>query len=163
MKNNLFNNLLLFSLFGIALGFFGKLYEGVVVAPKMLDSSMERMLFWHDFYSVINPIIFYIPLLPLATITLAILYFKTPKLKAELKKRLGLASIFQIVALALTFYIVTQINLKLYFGDVEKYADVIPSKTLLLNILSVVRLVFAAIALTFIFKAYTETQKAENI
>jgi hypothetical protein len=162
MKANLFKNLLLFSLFGIALGFFGMLYEGVVLGPKMLDSSVERMLFWRDFYSAINPIIFYIPLLPLATISLVILYFMTSKLKPELKKRLGLASIFQIIALALTFYIVTQINLKLCFSDIEKYAAVIPFKTLLFNILSAARLVFAALALIFIFKSYIQTQKAEN-
>lgn len=163
MKNNLFNNLLLFSLFGITLGFFGMLYEGVVLGPKMLDASMQRMLFWHDFYSVINPIVFYIPLLPLATITLVILYFKTPKLKTELKKQLGLAGIFQIAALAVTFYIVTQINLKFYFGDFEKYAGIIPFKTLLFNILSIIRLVLAAITLIFIFKAYIQARKAELI
>src|SRR5437868_2512341 len=146
MKNKLFNNLLLFSLFGIALGFFGMLYEGVVLGPKMLGGSMQRMLFWNDFYSVINPIVFYIPLVPIATILLVILYFMTPKQKTELKKRLGLAGIFQIVALALTFYIVTQINLKLCFGDVKKYAPIIPSKTILFNILSITRLIFAAIA-----------------
>jgi hypothetical protein len=162
MKNNAFNNLLLFSLFGIALGFFGMLYEGIVFVPKMLESSMQRMLFWRDFYSVINPIVFYIPILPLATIALLISYFRTPKIKTQLKKQLGLASLFQIVALALTFYIVTQINLKFYFGGVEKYADVIPVKTLLLNILSVIRLVLAALALTFVFKAYIISQKAEN-
>jgi hypothetical protein len=75
MQNKLFNNLLLFSLFGIALGFFGMLYEGVVLIPKMLDSTMQRMQFWHNFYSVINPIVFYVPLLPIATIVLILLYF----------------------------------------------------------------------------------------
>src|SRR5258708_38618719 len=110
MKSKLFNNLVLFSLFGIALGFFGILYEGVVYGPKLLDVSMERMLFWKDFTSTISPIVYYFPLTHLATITLVVLYFMTPKEKTNFRKRLKLASIFQIASLALTFYILTQIN-----------------------------------------------------
>jgi hypothetical protein len=162
MKSKLFNKLLLFSLFGIALGFFGILYEGSVFIPKMLDSSMTRMLFWKDFYAVLNPIIYYLPLLPMATGISVFLYFKTPKQKTELKKRLKLASIFQIVSLAFTFYIVTQINLKLCFSNIEKYADVIPARVVLLNILSVFRLALTAIALASIFKAYIQAQKDQN-
>ena len=162
MKSKLFNNLVLFSLFGIALGFFGILYEGVVYGPKLLDVSMERMLFWKKFTSVISPIIYYVPLVYPATITLVVLYFKTSKQKAELKKRLRRASIFQIASLALTIYILTQINFKLRFGNLEKYADTIPGKVVLFNILSVFRVTLAAIGLAFIFKAYIQTQKSEN-
>jgi predicted membrane protein len=162
MKGKVFNNLVLFSLFGIALGFFGILYEGVVYGPKLLDTSMERMLFWKNFTSVISPIIYYVPLVYLATITLAFLYFKTPKQKAELRKRLKLATIFQIASLALTIYILTQINFKMRFGNLEKYADTIPGKTILFNILSVLRMALAAIGLTFIFKAYIQTQQEQN-
>ena len=162
MKNKLFNNLVLFSLFGIALGFFGILYEGVVYGPKLLNVSMERMLFWKNFTSVISPIIYYVPLVYLATITLVVSYFKTSKQKAELKKRLKLASIFQIASLALTIYILAQINFKLRFGNLEKYADTIPGKVFLFNILSVFRVALAAIGLTFLFKAYIQTQKSEN-
>jgi hypothetical protein len=162
MKSKLFNNLLLFSLFGVALGFFGILYEGIVNVPKMLDSSMARMLFWKNFYAAISPVPYYIPLVPLATITLVVLYFKTPKQKMELKNRLKLAAIFQIISLALTFYIVKQINLKLYFSDIEKYGGLIPAKTLLVNIISVARVVITAIALASIFKAYIQTQKDKS-
>jgi len=159
MKSKLFNNLLLFSLFGIALGFFGILYEGVVYGPKLLDVSVERMLFWKNFTSIISPVIYYVPWVYLATITLVVLYSRAAKQKAELKKRLKWASIFQIASLALTIYILTQINFKMRFGNLEKYADIIPGKVILFNILSVFRMAFAAIGLTFIFKAYIQTQK----
>jgi hypothetical protein len=159
MKSKLFNNLLLFSLFGTALGFFGMLYEGIVFTPKMLDTSMARMHFWKDFYATLNPIIYYIPLVPVATVVAVFLFFKTSKQNTELKKRLKWASIFQVAALVLTFYIVKQINPKLCFSDIEKYAGVIPGKVLLINILSVFRVILAATALTFIFKAYIQTQK----
>lgn len=163
MKNKLFNTLLLFSLFGVALGFFGMLYEGIVVIPNMLDTSPQKMQFWHSFYLVINPIVFYIPLVPVATMLLLILYFNTLKQKSEIKKHLGRAGVAQIVAMVLTFFIVTKINLKLYLSDIEKYADIIPFKMLLINILSVIRLMFSAIALFFVFKSYIKTQQQATI
>ncbi len=162
MKNKVFNNLLLFSLFGIALGFFGILYEGVVYGPKFLDTSMERMHFWKNFMSVISPITFYIPWDPLATIVLVVLYFSASKQNTEVKKRLGWASILQVLSLLLTFYILTQINFKMSFANLDKYADVIPGKVLLFNILSVCRIVLAAIALAFTFKTYIHTQKVQS-
>src|ERR1700722_3566113 len=102
MKTKLFNGLLLFSLFGVALGFFGILYEGLVYGPKLLDTSMERMLVWKGFFYVINPLVFYIPWVWLGSIVLVVLYFITPKLKAEIKNRLKWASILQLVSLAVT-------------------------------------------------------------
>jgi hypothetical protein len=162
MKTKLFNGLLLFSLFGVALGFFGILYEGLVYGPKLLDTSMERMLVWKGFFSVINPLVFYIPWVWLGSIVLVILYFITPKLKVEIKNRLKWASILQLVSLAVTLYIVTQINFKLCFSDIGKYADVIPGKAFLFNILSVFRVAITAIALAFLFKGYIQTQKELN-
>lgn len=159
MKPKLFCNLLLFSLFGIALGFFGILYEGIVYGPKFMDVSMERMLFWKSFTSVISPIPYYIPIYPLATILLVFLSFSTPKEKPEYRKRLQAASLFQIASLVLTFYILTQINFKGSFGDIGKYAAEIPHKVLLFNVLSVLRIGLGAIALTFTFKAFIQTQK----
>jgi hypothetical protein len=154
MQPRLFNKLLLFSLFGIALYFFGILYEGVVYGPKLLDTSMERMLFWKNFTSVISPIIYYVPWVYLATIALLVLYFKTPKEKTELKKRLKWASLFQVISLVLTIYILSQINFKMSFGDLEKYAEAIPGKVILFNILSILRLALAAIALINVFRSY---------
>jgi hypothetical protein len=162
MKNKLFNNLLLFSLFGIALGFFGILYEGVVYGPKMLDISTERMLFWKSFTSIISPVIYYVPWVYAATIVLLVLYSGTPKQKAELKKRLGWASLFQVASLAFTIYILTQINFKMRFGNLEKYADTIPGEVILFNILSVLRIAFAATGLVIIFKTYVQIQKNEK-
>jgi len=158
MKTKYFNNLLLFSLFGIALGFFGILYEGIVYGPKFLDTSMERMLFWKNFTTIISPLAYYTPWVGLATFTLVVLYFMTSKQSILLKNRLKWASIFQILSLAITLYILTQINFKQSFGDIQKYTDAIPGKTVLFNILSVIRIVFTAIALANLFKGYILTQ-----
>ena len=158
MNSKRFGNFLLFSLFGTALGFFGILYEGLVYGPKLLDTSMDRMLFWKNFMSVVSPLIYYVPWVYLATITMVVLYFKTPKEKADLKKQLKLASTFQVASLVLTIFILAQINFKMLFGALDHYAGSIPANVILFNILSVCRVVFGAIALVCIFKSYIHSR-----
>ena len=162
MRIKLFNNLLALSLFGIALGFFGVLYEGIVYGPKFLDVSMERMQFWKAFTAVISPIPYYIPIYPVATVLLLVLSFRTPKEKAGLRKPLIAASLFQIVSLALTMYILTQINFRRSFGDLQKYAADIPGKVVLFNILSMIRIGLGAIAVVVVFKACIQSQKEQS-
>ena len=162
MRIKSFNNLLVFSLFGIALGLFGVLYEGVVYGPKFLDASMERMQFWKAFTTVISPIPYYIPIYPIAIILLTVLSFRTPKEKGGLRKRLMAASLFQMASLALTFYILTQINFRRSFGDLQKYAAEIPGKAVLFNILSIIRIGLGAVAVAIVFKACMQTQKEDK-
>jgi hypothetical protein len=159
MSGKLYNSLLLFSLFGVAMWFFGNLYEGVVIGPNMLNNSIRRMHAFQDFFVLTNPIFFYIPIPQLSTITLLVLYFKTPKQKHTLKRQLKLASIFLIISLVLSVYIITQLNFKLFFGDLEKYAGQIQIKALSWNILNVFRLTLVAIAMVFIFNAYIQVKK----
>jgi hypothetical protein len=161
MSLKLFNSLLLFSLFGISLGFFGMLYEGMIYLPGMLDVSAGRMQFWHGFYEVIKPFIYYIPA-QLGSLILVILYFTTDNRKRELKRTLKYASLFQILALTSTFYIVKQIDLQLCFSDVEKYKDLIPGKVVLANVVSVFRIVIAGTAMAFVLKAYVQAKKEVN-
>jgi hypothetical protein len=156
MKPKLFNNLLLFALFGVALGFFGILYEGIVYGPKFLDTSMDRMLFWKSFTTIISPLAYYTPWVGLGTLTLVILYFIAPKQKTILKNNLKWASLLQVLSLVVTFYILTQINFKESFGNLDTYATAIPGKVILFNILSVFRIVLVAIALAFLFKGYIQ-------
>ena len=162
MKNKLFTNLLLFALLGIAMWFFGNLYEAIVIGPNMLSNSIVRINHWQGFFAVTNPAFFYVPVPQLATVVLIVLYFKTSKQKVALKKLLKLATIFQVVSILLSVYIITQINFKLFFGDLGKYADQVPSMALLWNILNVTRVFLVGIALVFVFKAYLHNQKNEN-
>src|SRR6185312_15739500 len=108
MTSKLFNNILVFTLFGVALGFFGILYEGVVNVPKMLDNSMPGMLFWKNFYQVISPVPYYIPLVPFATVTLIVFFFKTPKQEEGFKTRQKLEEKRRILYLFLTFSILKE-------------------------------------------------------
>jgi hypothetical protein len=163
VQDKSFNNFLLFSLFGAALWFFGNLYEGIVIAPNLLTDSIQKAHYWQNFIGVTNPILYYIPLVPLSTVTLLVLYFKTSKQKTELKQYLKLSATFQILAYVLSIYIIIQINLVIFFGDLNKFTDIVYSKALLWNILNVTRLILVGIALTFIFKAYLHIQKQKRI
>jgi|SRR5579863_2410189 len=161
MKPKLSSNLLVFSLFGVALGFFGILYEGIVYGPKFLVVSPERMQFWKMFTSVISPIPYYIPIYPIAIILLAVVLFGIPAEKGKLRRLLVAATLFQIASLALTIYILTVINFRRSFGDLERYANEIPGKAMLFNILSFVRICLGAISLVFVFKACMQIQKEQ--
>jgi hypothetical protein len=162
MTSKSFNNLLLFSLFGIAMWFFGNLYEAIVIGPNMLTDSMVRMGHWQNFFVFTNPAFFYVPVPQLATVILITLFFKTDPQKTELKRLLKLANIFQVTSIMLSVYIITQINFKLFFGDLTKYANSVYSMALLWNSLNFIRVCLVAAALTFVFKAYLQTQKTVN-
>jgi hypothetical protein len=159
MTNKLAGNLLLFALFGIALWFFGNLYEGVVIAPNMLIDSIQKIKHWQAFFTITNPIFFYIPISPVAVLMIVLVYFKTAADKTMLKKHLKRATISVLLAFVLGIVIITQINLKLFFGDVEKYSTDIYKMALLWNILNLFRLGFLTITLFHLFKAYIWMQK----
>jgi len=163
MTNKLANNLLLFALFGIALWFFGNLYEGIVIAPNMLSDSIHKARDWQDFFVITNPIMFYIPVAPVATFVIIFLYFKTSSDNIILKGHFKRATLFGVLAFALGIFIVTQINLKLFFGVIEKYsAAEVYKMSLHWNVLNIVRVGLLIPALIHTFKAYVWTRQHEH-
>jgi hypothetical protein len=159
MTSKLSNKLLAFSLFGIALWFFGNLYEGVVIAPNMLKNSVQKMQDWQSFFSITNPVFFYIPITPVAVFIIVFLFLRTPKENAALKSHLKRATIFGLLALVLGVFIITQINFKLFFGDIKKYSAAAYSLSVLWNSCNAIRVALLAITLLHTFKAYTATQQ----
>jgi hypothetical protein len=65
MRKKRYAHLLLFSLAGANLWFFGNLYEGIVIAPNFLVDSIKKVEHWQAFFTITNPIFFYIPLVPI--------------------------------------------------------------------------------------------------
>jgi hypothetical protein len=159
MTNKISNDLLLFALFGISLWFFGNLYEGIVIAPNMLKDSIHKVQDWQNFFVITNPVIFYVPVAPMAIFIIIFLYFRTNGDKTILKRHLKCATISGLLALALGILIVTQINLKLFFGDVQKYSKDIYKMSVLWNVLNIIRLAFLIPTLLYTFKAYILTQQ----
>jgi hypothetical protein len=160
MPQKLFNTLLLFSLFGVAMAFFGNLYEAVVIGPNMLEDTVQKMGFFQNFFVATNPAFFYVPVTQLAIITLVVSWLMAPKHNATLKRQLKFAVTFQLLSVVLSVYIITQINLKLFFGDLSKFNAVeIHAMAVQWNILNMVRIIIIAVSLTFLFKGYVQNQQ----
>src|SRR6266700_5893497 len=145
MANKTEINLLLFALFGFGMWFFGNLYEGIVITPNLLKHSIEKLYHWQQFFTVTNPVLFYIPLVPFSIAILVILYFKKSKEGFQTKKYLKQSIIFLIPPLLVGIYVVTQINLILFFGDLDQISARVYKLSLLWNILNVVRVIFLAL------------------
>jgi hypothetical protein len=161
-KMKWYNGILLFTLFGIAMWFFGNLYEAIVIGPNMIHDSMNRLHAWQQFFVLTNPVFFYVPIPQLATLALLGLFIKAPAGSVELKRLLKIANVFQLSSIALSVYIISQINFKLFFGDLSKYTDSVAALALLWNVLNIIRVLLVGVALTFVFKAYLQTQLEKN-
>ncbi|MGD1839737.1 MAG: hypothetical protein ACFB0B_02415 [Thermonemataceae bacterium] len=160
MKLSIFNKLLLFSLFFLAYWFFGNLYEEIVLAPNNLVNSYEALVCWQGFFQVTNQIHYYVPFTQLAVLVVYFLYFKSnDKYIKELLKR---ASIFGLASIAITVYIVTQLNLKLFFGDLETFQQEIYNLSLIWLIVNFIRICLVGSTLYFVFKAYLRFQAKSN-
>jgi hypothetical protein len=154
-----FNRILLFSLFGMTMWFFGNLYEAIVIVPNMLTNSILKAKLWQDFFVITNPVFYYIPISPSAVLTTVFLYFKTSQRNSTLKRRLKFATIFGLIASALGIIIITRINLKLFFGDVEKISETAHYLSVWWNILNAVRVLLLLVTIINLFKAYVLTQR----
>jgi hypothetical protein len=156
MQRNTFNRLLTFSFFFMAYWFFGNLYEQIVLAPNQLTNSFDALLCWQNYFTVTNQIYYYVPFTQLAVVVLCFLYFKENDIRRKtfLKK----ASIFGLLAIAITIIIVTQLNLKLFFGDIEKYKEELFTLTVIWMIGNTIRLYLVGTSLYYLFKTYLHVQ-----
>ncbi len=142
----------LLALAGLAQWFFGNLYEEVVLAPNGLVNSYAQLKCWHGYFVVTNPIYYYVPFTQFAVGIVWYLYF-TQKSR-EIKKRLFRASLLGLLALALTAVIITQLNLKVFFGDLDPIRDQLYGLSLTWMIANGVRLVLVGATLGYAFKSY---------
>jgi hypothetical protein len=159
MTQKTYANLLLFALLGIALWFFGNLYEGIVITPNLLIDPTRKIYYWREFFRITNPIFFYIPLAPAAILSSFVLYFKTPKEKIVLKRYLRYATFFLSIALAVGVFIISQINLKLFYGHIVKNSTEIYRLSVLWNLLNILRVILLAFTIYYVFNAYIFIQR----
>ncbi len=152
MNNKTFNRLLGFSLFFLAHWFFGNLYEEIVLAPNQLTNSYEALKSWQGYFTITNQIHYYVPFTQFAVFVICYLYFKTDN---QMEKRLlKKASIFGLLSILLTAIIVTQLNLKLFFGDIEKYKDQIYDLSVIWLFGNAIRIYLVGSCLLLTFRIY---------
>lgn len=152
MKAKTFNRLLLFSAFFLAHWFFGNLYEEIVLAPNQLTNSYEALKKWQSYFTITNQVYYYVPFTQIAVFVACYLYFKAiDKTEKSLLKK---ASIFGLFSIGITVIIVTQLNVKLFFGDLDKYKNQIYQLSVIWLIGNLVRLYLIGSSLYFVLKTY---------
>lgn len=144
--------LMYFTLFGIALWFFGNLYEAVVIGPNIAGDSKEQLKAFQQFTVVTNPVYYYIPLTQIAAITLIVWFVRTPR-KAPEKISLLLACVAEILAVVLSVYVIVRLNMTLFFGSLGESPGELHRLALQWNVLNLVRVVLTAIALLYALRA----------
>ncbi|MUM15843.1 DUF1772 domain-containing protein [Mycobacterium sp. CBMA271] len=144
--------LMYFTVFGIAMWFFGNLYEAIVIGPNIAGDSKEQLKAFQQFTEVTNPVYYYIPLTQIATITLIVWFVRTPR-KAPEKLSLLMACIVEIAAVALSGYVIVKLNMTLFFGSLGETPSELHQLALQWNLLNLIRVGLTAVALLFAMRA----------
>lgn len=141
--------LIRFALFGVAMWFFGNLYEGIVLAPNQLVDTIRKLEIWNDYFTLTNPIFYFVPITHIAVIVIWVLVF-SKGINMESRRSLKRAAALLFAAEIVTIYIVLQLNLNLFFSD-QFDQDAI-NKVIQWNILNATRVILVGISLGLIFK-----------
>ncbi|AYM40845.1 hypothetical protein BKG83_14340 [Mycobacteroides chelonae] len=149
--------LMYFTVFGIAMWFFGNLYEAVVIGPNIAGDTKEQLRAFQQFTVVTNPVYYYIPLTQIAAVTLIVWFVRTPW-RAPEKRSLFIASLAEIAAVALSIYIIVKLNMTLFFGSLGETPDELHRLALQWNLLNLVRVGVTALALVFALGALTKVR-----
>lgn len=160
MQSKTFDRLLLFSLIFLAHWFFGNLYEEIVLAPNQLTDSYGALKSWQGYFTITNQIYYYVPFTQLAVLAVCYLYFRSTD--QYVKSLLRKASIFGLLAVAITVVIVTQLNVKLFFGDLNQYKKEIFTLSVIWLMGNAIRLYLVGGSLYFVFKAYILRQSTKR-
>lgn len=152
MKPATFEKLLLISLFFLAHWFFGNLYEEIVLAPNQIVNTHERLQCWQNYFTVTNQIYYYVPFTQISVIIVCCLFWtcKDQTVKSLLKK----ASIFGLLSIVVTVIIITQLNVKLFFGNLEQYRDQLFAMSIIWMIANALRIYLVGSALFYTFRSY---------
>lgn len=133
--------------------FFGNLYEEILT-PNSIVASIEIISAYNRYFAITEPYYYYIPLTQIGFfLVLFLAFFKTsfsPKIKTLLRR----AAITSGAAIALTVYIVTQYNLKMFFGNVDRLGARIHLLYLEWAILNGLRVFLLGLTISFLYRTY---------
>jgi hypothetical protein len=162
MKDKTIDRLLVFALFFMAYWFFGNLYEEIVLIPNQLVvNSFDVLTCWQSYFSITDQAYYYIPGMLVAVMSTCISYFRSKDRvqRSWLKK----ASIFSMIATALTIVIVNEINEKIFHDDLTKYKDRLQFYSTLWLIGNAVRLSLVGSAMYYLFKTIIHRKGKKNV
>lgn len=142
-----------FSLYGLAMWFFGNLYEGIVLSPNLLSDTVRKLQIWNQYFTLTNPIFYFVPLTHLAVVAIWVIVLRK-KYPSEVGKPLRIAAVSLVIAETVTLFIITQLNLQLFFGSFDP--AVTELKVLQWNILNMVRVALVGTATLSVFQAHNK-------
>lgn len=119
LSNRATLRLLNFTIFGLAMWFFGNLYEEVILMPNWLVAPLPVLKTYQQYYSVVIQYHYYVPVTQLAVVALITLYFTDNPARHSSRRQLGRGSLWGLIGITLTAYVVLTINLKLFIGDLQ--------------------------------------------
>jgi hypothetical protein len=112
--------LLALTALGLAHWLFGNVYEAVVVAPNWEFSFEAERVLRRQAHRLASPVLYFVPWTQISTL-LAVAAWRTGRRVRDPDVRtarwLGVAALGAVVTQALTVYVVTQLNLRLFFGN----------------------------------------------
>ena len=133
-------------------GFFGNLYEEILT-PNSIVASIEQINAYSSFFSITKPYYYYVPFTQIGVLLLIYLAF-FGRLSSKIQRLLRFAAATSGLTVVLTAYIITQYNLKMFFGDITHLAEQIHQLYLEWAILNGIRVLLAGTTSFFLFKAY---------
>lgn len=136
------------------LWFFGNLYEEVLI-PNSIVASIAQINAYNQFFSVTEPYYYYVPLSQLGTLIAIFLAFAGDQPNPAFKRLVRWGAGASTLALLLTVYIVTQYNLKMFFGPVDHFGEPLLHQLYLeWGLLNALRILLTGTAGVFLFRAY---------
>jgi hypothetical protein len=108
-----------FVLFGLALWFFGNLYEEVIMMPNWLAAPIDVLRVHSRYYTVVIQYHYYVPVTQLAVLVLIVLCFTNNPAQQLAQPDLRRAAIWGALGVALTAWIVLSLNLDLFIGELK--------------------------------------------
>jgi len=155
LHNKRLNTFLIIALFGLSLTFFGNLYEYVVFIPNLIGlGGMKGLMAFRAFFVFSNPVYFYIPLGMIGFVSTFIAYAQIRGRSTKLNKWLKNGTVFGVITILLTVIIVTQFNLKLFFGVFPINYSNLPMTLFIYYVIAFIRLIFDGLTLYRVFRAY---------
>ncbi len=108
-----------FALFGLALWFFGNLYEEVILMPNWLVAPLDVLTAYNRYYTVVIQYHYYVPITQLSVLILVVLCFTNNPARQLARTELRWAAIWGTLGIALTAWIVLSLNLDLFIGELK--------------------------------------------
>jgi hypothetical protein len=106
---------------GLAYWLFGNLYEEIVFSPNWIMNSQVQLKRLNEFFVNTSPTIYFVPVTQIATLLVWILSWSNKE--NSVKKDYQKASIFALIATIFNIIIVSNIAMKMFGSDFQKYGE----------------------------------------